>query len=234
MHTQERYVGIEKGGSIMEIVLKDVMKVIQNNTVLDHITWEFHSGKIYGLRGYNGSGKTMLLRVICGLIRPTKGQVFIDNKQLGKDMDYPQSLGILIENPAFLNDQSAFNNLKMIAELNNRIGEKEIREVLNKVGLADKQNIRYRKFSLGMKQRLGIAAAIMEKPEILLLDEPTNALDEDGIQMVSRIIREMRSENRIVIVASHEKEWLQEITDEVLIVENGRLKESHGGCEDEK
>lgn len=218
----------------MEIVVKEVTKVIQNNTVLDRITREFRSGKVYGLKGYNGSGKTMLLRVVCGLISPTRGEVFVDGKQLGKDMDYPQSLGILIENPAFLNDLSAFANLKMIAELNNLIGEEEIREVLCKVGLADRQNIRYRKFSLGMKQRLGIAAAIMEKPDILLLDEPTNALDEDGIQMVSRIVREMRADHRIVIVASHEKEWLQEISDEVIVMENGRIKESRGGRENEQ
>lgn len=218
----------------MEIILKNVTKLIQNNTVLDHVTWKFESGKIYGLKGYNGSGKTMLLRAMCGLICPTEGQVLIDDKQLGKDMDYPQSLGILIENPAFLNDLSAFANLKMIAELNNKIGEKEILDVLKKVGLLDSQNVRYRKFSLGMKQRLGIAAAIMENPDILLLDEPTNALDEDGIRMVTQIIREMRSENRIVIVASHEKEWLQKIADEVLVVEHGRIKEIQGGDEDEK
>lgn len=159
--------------------------------------------------------------------------IYINHKELGKDIDYPESLGILIENPAFINDFTAFSNLKMIAQLNNRIEDDEIHKVLNKVGLAEKQNIRYRKFSLGMKQRLGIAAAIMEEPELILLDEPTNALDEDGIQMVSTVIQSMRSENRIIIIASHEKEWLLNNVDELLLMENGKLKNTPGGFEDE-
>lgn len=208
----------------MRIVMKDVSKKIRGRWVLQHVDVILESGKIYGLRGYNGSGKTMLLRAICGLIQPTEGEIYIDDNKLGKDMDYPESVGIMIENPAFLGEFSGLKNLQMISELKNEAKERDVVEVLKKVGLEDAMDIKYKKYSLGMKQRLGIAAAIMEKPKILLLDEPTNALDPDGIQMVSKVIRAMKDENRIIVIASHEASFLEEVADDVFEIQNGTIK----------
>lgn len=207
----------------MRIVMKDVSKKIRGRWVLQHVDVILESGKIYGLRGYNGSGKTMLLRAICGLIQPTEGEIYIDNKKLGKDMDYPESIGIMIETPAFLGEFSGLKNLQMISELKNEAKERDVVEVLKKVGLEDAVDIKYKKYSLGMKQRLGIAAAIMEKPKILLLDEPTNALDPDGIRMVSEVITAMKDENRIIVIASHEASFLEEVADDVFEIQNGTI-----------
>lgn len=207
----------------MRIVMKDVSKKIRGRWVLQHVDVILESGKIYGLRGYNGSGKTMLLRAICGLIQPTEGEIYIDDKKLGKDMDYPESVGIMIENPAFLGEFSGLKNLQMISELKNEAKERDVVEVLKKVGLEDAVDIKYKKYSLGMKQRLGIAAAIMEKPKILLLDEPTNALDPDGIRMVSEVITAMKGENRIIVIASHEASFLEEVADDVFEIQNGTI-----------
>lgn len=210
----------------MEIVLDHVSKKIKNNLVLDNLNQTFKSGCIYGLKGYNGSGKTMLLRLLCGLIHPTQGNVSIDGKVLGKDMDYPPSVGMLIENPAFLENFSAFKNLKMIASLNQVIDDAQIEAVLDAVGLKESMHIKYKKFSLGMKQRLGIAAAIMENPNLLVLDEPTNALDKDGVHMVSELIKKMKDEQRIIVLASHEQEFLNDAADIIFDIENGRIRQA--------
>lgn len=207
----------------MQVVMKDVSKKIRGHWVLRHVDMRFEGGKIYGLRGYNGSGKTMLLRAICGLIQPTEGEVYIDENKLGKDMDYPESVGIMIENPAFLGEFTGLKNLKMISELKNEVKEEDVVEILKKVGLESAMKIKYKKYSLGMKQRLGIAAAIMENPKLLLLDEPTNALDPDGVRMVSEVIKNMKNEDRIIIVASHEAAFLEEVADVVCEIQNGTI-----------
>lgn len=168
----------------------------------------------------------MLLRLLCGLIHPTQGNVSIDGKVLGKDMDYPPSVGMLIENPAFLENFSAFKNLKMIASLNQVIDDVQIEAVLDAVGLKESMHIKYKKFSLGMKQRLGIAAAIMENPKLLVLDEPTNALDKDGVHMVSELIKKMKDEQRIIVLASHEQEFLNDAADIIFDIENGRIRQA--------
>ena len=210
----------------MEIVLDHVSKKIKDNLVLDGLDLTFEDGLVYGLKGYNGSGKTMLLRLLCGLIYPTSGHVYIDGKELGKDMDYPPSVGLLIENPAFLENFSALKNLQMIASLNGRLSDAQLRECLEIVGLKDSMHTKYKKFSLGMKQRLGIAAAVMEEPGLLVLDEPTNALDTDGIRMVARLIKQMKRKNRIIVVASHEMDFLQDVADVVFDIENGRIRQA--------
>lgn len=210
----------------MEIVLDHVSKKIKDNLVLDGLDLTFEAGLVYGLKGYNGSGKTMLLRLLCGLIYPTSGHVYIDGKELGKDMDYPPSVGLLIENPAFLENFSALKNLQMIASLNGRLSDAQLRECLEIVGLKDSMHTKYKKFSLGMKQRLGIAAAVMEEPGLLVLDEPTNALDTDGIRMVARLIKQMKRKNRIIVVASHEMDFLQDVADVVFDIENGRIRQA--------
>ena len=197
----------------MKIKLTNVSKVIKKARVLDHINLEFESGKVYGLKGKNGSGKTMLMRVVCGLISATEGTVEIDGKILGKDMSFPESVGMLIENPAFINNYTGFKNLQVLASIQNRIGDKEIREALLQVGLEPDDKRTFRKYSLGMKQKLGIAAAFMEQPDIIILDEPINALDEAGANQVHEILKEQKERGALIIIACHDKEELEMLSD---------------------
>lgn len=207
----------------MEIAIKNVSKSIHGVEVLKDINVKFEGGKIYGLRGKNGSGKTMLIRMISGLIRPSCGSVSINGKILGKDMSFPESIGVLIENPSFIDGYTGYKNLKVLADIKGIIGEKEIKESIGKVGLNPEDKRRYRKYSLGMKQRLGIAAAIMERPEIILLDEPTNAIDEKGVEDVREILNGLKDSNRVIIIACHDREELERLSDVIYDMAEGRL-----------
>lgn len=207
----------------MKICVKNYSKELKGITVLDNISIEFDSGTIYGLRGKNGSGKTMLLRAISGLIHPSSGEVEIDQETLGKHISFPRSVGILIESPSFVPGYSGLRNLQMLASIKNQIGDAEIMDSLSKVGLADSSKKKYKKYSLGMKQRLGIAAAIMEDPAIILLDEPTNALDDQGLDMLHNLLLEEKEKGKIIILASHEKEELELLSDKVITMDNGRI-----------
>ena len=166
----------------------------------------------------------MLMRLISGLICPTEGQVFIDGKQLGKDMDFPSSMGLLIENPAFLPSYTGFENLRLLAQLRERVDEAQIRQTLADVGLDPNDKRKYRKYSLGMKQRLGIASAIMEQPKLILLDEPTNALDENGVAQIMELIRRERERGALIIIACHDAEILESISDEIFTVAGGHVE----------
>lgn len=210
------------------IQIMNVSKTIKNKRVLEDINLTMMDGKAYGLKGINGSGKTMLMRVISGLIYPSEGQVFVNKKQLGKDLSFPEHMGLFLENPSFLDAYTGFDNLKILAALNDYVSDDEIRNALKRVGLDPDDKRKYRKYSLGMKQRLGIAAAIMEKPEILILDEPLNALDTDGVQLVSEIIREEKERGAMLIISCHEDEKLKEYSDVLVILENGKIKECQG------
>lgn len=205
------------------IEIKKLSKKIGRATVLDNIDLSIPNATIVGLQGINGSGKTMLIRSVAGLIKPTKGSVSIDDKTLWKDMSFPPSIGALIENPAFLNSYTGFDNLEMLASLKHKIGKREIRAAIDRVGLNPDDKRKYKKYSLGMKQRLGIAAAIMEKPDIVLLDEPTNALDEEGVQTLKDIIIDQKERGAIVIVASHDRIFLESVAEIIYRFENGRL-----------
>ena len=205
------------------IQIENMSKKIRDRVVLDGIDYTFRDGMTYGLKGINGSGKTMLMRVVSGLIYPTEGRVLVDGKELGKDVSFPESIGILIENPVFLDAYTGFGNLKLLASLNDRAGDEDIREILQKVGLDPDDTRKYRKYSLGMKQRLGIAAALMEKPKILLLDEPFNALDTDGVARFSKLIREEQERGTLILLACHEEGKLEEFADVVLHMEDGRI-----------
>ena len=209
----------------MVVRLENVVKSLQGNTVIDSISFEQHSPQIVGLQGVNGSGKTMLLRLLCGLIAPTSGRVLIDGKLLDKEHSFPESTGILIETPAFLDDFTAFDNLKLISRVNNLIGDDDIHEVLSRVGLESSSKKKYRKFSLGMKERLGIAAAIMESPKLLLLDEPTNALDTSGIDLLKDILLERKDMGSLSFIASHDSDILREVCDEILCMDQGKIVE---------
>lgn len=199
-------------------------KYIKKALILDDVSLEMHSGRVYGLQGPNGSGKTMLMRLCCGLIRPTSGQVTIDGKVLGKDMDFPSSLGLLIENPAFLPNYTGLKNLELLADIQGRVGTEQIRNAITDVGLDPDDKRKYRKYSLGMKQRLGIAAAIMEQPELILLDEPTNALDDKGVEQICQLIRRERDRGALVVMACHDAAILEKMADEIFTIYEGKVE----------
>lgn len=214
----------------MHIQIKDVTKTLytirlEKNKVLDNVSMEMSSGKVYGLSGINGSGKTMIMRVLCGLLKPDKGEVIIDGKKLGKDIDFPESVGLLLESPAFLGGYSAFDNLKKLAELNGKVDKSEIEKTIERVGLDPYDPKKAKKFSLGMKQRLGIAMALVGSPELVILDEPTNALDSSGVEIVQKIISEERSRGALVVVACHDKNVLESVADKIFVINKGKIEE---------
>lgn len=206
------------------IEVKNLYKTINKQTVIENACVSMQSGKIYGFQGINGSGKTMLMRLISGLIFPTRGSIEINGKTLGKEITFPESMGLFLENPAFLDGYCGFENLKMLASIQNKIDDAQISHTLRAVGLDPMDKKKYRKYSLGMKQRLGIAAAIMEKPDIVIMDEPTNALDADGVGLVKQILTAQRERGALVIISCHDLSILQEMSDEILLLESGRIK----------
>lgn len=221
-HKTKRY--LLGGYAMSEIIIENLSKTIKNNKILDNVNLTFETGHVYGLVGRNGSGKTMLLRAICGLIFPDSGKVIIDGKQLHKDISFPESCGIIIENTDLLPNFSAFDNLKMLSEIKNTANDNMIKSAIKSVGLDPDSKKKVKTFSLGMKQRLSIAQALFEDPDILLLDEPTNALDEDGVNDVRRILLEQKKKNKLIIIASHNKEDISLLSDTVISVSNGRFQ----------
>lgn len=205
----------------MKIEIQQVTKKLQGIDVIRNVSMSLESGVIYGLRGVNGSGKTMLMRLIAGLIRPSSGRIFIDGNELGKDISFPSDIGFLIENPAFLDDYTAVQNLRLIADIRKIATSERIREVLNEVGLQYEDKRKFRQFSLGMKQRLGIAGAILEHPKLLLIDEPTNALDTDGIEMVQRVLLAEKQRGALIILACHDFSVLNRLSDKIYQVKEG-------------
>lgn len=208
----------------MEITVQNAGKIIRKNVILDNVNLQWQGGNVYGLEGPNGSGKTMLLRLIAGLIRPTSGSVWVDGKRLGEDIDFPASMGLLLENPAFLPNYTGYKNLELLASIKGTAGPEQVRNAILDVGLAPDDRRKYRKYSLGMKQRLGVAAAIMETPELILLDEPTNALDANGVEEVCALIRRERNRGALVVVACHDREILEKVSDKIYLVSNGIVK----------
>lgn len=209
----------------MTIEVKNVSKTIRRQSVIEHVSLSMRSGNIYGFQGINGSGKTMLMRLIAGLIVPTEGSISINEKVLGQEITFPERMGLFLEHPAFLDRYSGFDNLKMLSSIQNRITEPQIRRALELVGLNPADKKHYRKFSLGMKQRLGIAAAMMEQPDLLLLDEPTNALDTDGIASVKKILSAERARGALILISCHDFSLLREMSDEIFILETGQIRQ---------
>ena len=209
------------------VQLQNVTKRIKENTVLDNVSYTFKSGFVYGLYGQNGSGKTMLLRAISGLINLDSGSIFIDGEKLHDKIEFPPETGIVIENMELLPECSAKRNLQMLAKIKNIADEKDIIFSLERVGLDPDSDKKVKKFSLGMKQRLNIAQAIFENQKIILLDEPTNALDEDAVQLIYKIIREEKSRGATIIVATHHKEDLKEVCDVILKIAEGKIVEEN-------
>lgn len=207
----------------MAIIISNLSKTINKVPVLTDINMELEPGKVYGLKGKNGSGKTMLMRAICGLIIPTEGTITIDGEVIGEKHSFPKSIGVLIENPAFLNNYTGFENLELLASIKGIIDDKDISDAMEMVGLDPKDKRTYKKYSLGMKQRLGIAAAFMEYPDIVILDEPINALDEAGAKLIRVILEKLKSMNKTVIIACHDTEELEYLADEIYELYEGKI-----------
>lgn len=207
----------------MYLEVEEINKKIGVDDVLSEISLSMEKGKIYGLQGKNGCGKSMLMRVICGLVLPTSGRVIIDGEELGKELSFPENVGVFIEKPGFLDAYSGFQNLSMFASIKKRIGGREIKETLKRVGLEEVMHKKYNKYSLGMKQKLGIAAVIMEQPDIVILDEPANALDEKSEGRLWQIVREEKERGALVIISCHTAEVLEEISDEIFRIDQGQI-----------
>lgn len=198
------------------ILVQNMGLSIKNEIILKDINMEANQGEIWGIVGRNGSGKTMLMKCICGFVRPTEGKVFINEKQIGRDADYPSDVGMMIEVPGFIPYYSGYKNLKLLADINGKIGKKEILESMGTVGLDGGLKRPVRKYSLGMRQRLGIAQAIMEHPSILILDEPFNGLDMDGVKEIRELLLRYREQGKIILIASHISEDIEILCDHVI------------------
>lgn len=207
----------------MYIACENVCKTIGSTPILQDITLRMEAGRIYGLKGKNGSGKTMLMRAICGLIGLSSGQIDINGDRLGKDISFPKSVGVLIENPGFILSYSGYKNLKILSEIKGIIGDKDIIDTLELVGLDPHSKKKVKAYSLGMRQKLGIAAAIMEHPDIIILDEPLNGLDEKTVESIKQVLYRLRDEGALILVSCHDKEELEFLSDEIYYIENGRI-----------
>ena len=205
------------------ISVQHVYKDFGEENVLKDVTHDFEAGKIHGIVGNNGSGKTVLFKCICGFLLPTRGSIFVDYEQVGKDMDFPEDMGIIIETPGFLPALTGFKNLQLLASLRRKIGDKEIRQTIKQVGLDPDMKKHVAKYSLGMRQRLGIAQAIMEDPSLLILDEPFNGLDKQGVRDMRVLIKGLRGKGKTILLASHNAGDIDELCDTVCEMEAGVL-----------
>lgn len=207
-----------------EIIIDKLMLKIKNENILKDISISFEKGKIHGLIGRNGSGKTMLMKCICGFVKATRGQVIVDNKIIGKDCDFPDNIGVIIETPGFIPYYSGFRNLKLLAKINNKITDDDIKKSMESVGLNPILKRAVGKYSLGMRQRLGLAQAIMENPQILILDEPMNGLDKEGVEDMRKYLIELRKQGKTIILASHSSEDISVLCDTVNEMDKGQIK----------
>ncbi len=206
------------------IEIKNYIKVLKKRNVLDDISYTFENGKIYGLYGRNGSGKTMLLRAMAGLIYPTSGEIIIDGQVLHRDISFPKDCGIIIENMELMPQYDGFTNLKLLGKIKKTATDEDIMEALETVGLKSAARQKVKEYSLGMKQKLSIAQAIFEKPKILLLDEPTNALDEKSIDNFRQTLLELKDKGTLIIIASHNKDDIRLLSDVVIEMEEGKMR----------
>jgi len=205
------------------IELRDVCKQFGTTQVLININASFDDGKIHGLIGRNGSGKTVLLKCICGLIRPSSGSIVISGKQIGKDIEMPESFAALIENPGFLPNYSGEANLSFLMSVNTPVVREKIRQVLRQVGLENDRKKHVGKYSLGMRQKLGIAQVIMEDPMLMIFDEPMNGLDNKSVSETRELFKQLRDRKRTILLASHSAQDIDELCDSVYEIDAGRM-----------
>ena len=205
------------------IIVNDVSKAFRGEMVLKNVSVKCRPGHIYGFVGKNGSGKTVLFKIICGLVNPDSGTVEVEGKKLGEEIDFPESMGLIIEQPGFLYTCSGFENLRYLASIKHKIDKEKIRETMAMVGLDWRMKKWVGHYSLGMRQRLGIAQAIMEDPNIIILDEPMNGLDKNGVEEIRKLLLFMKDERKIIVIASHNAEDIRVLCDEVHEMEQGEL-----------
>ncbi len=207
----------------MKLTANHLAKTIKGKTILSDICLTLESGVVYGFVGRNGSGKTMLFRALSGLMKPDAGEVRYGEQVLHRDFSVLPGLGMVLENVGLYPELTGYKNLELLSRINKKIGEEEIREAIRRVGLDPADKRPYRKYSLGMKQRIVIAQAIMEKPEVLMLDEPTNSLDEGGVEEIRKIVKQEKERGAIVLLSSHNREDISLLADEVYQMEGGCL-----------
>ena len=205
------------------IEVQNVVKRFRDQVVLKNVSISFEKGQIHGIVGRNGSGKTVLFKCICGLMHPEEGVIFVNGKRVGRDVDMPEDIGAIIEAPGFLPNYSGYKNLRFLANIRRKIGKAEILNVLKTVGLDPESRKHVGKYSLGMRQRLGIAQAIMEDPEILILDEPMNGLDNAGVQDIRALLLELKAQGKTILLASHNHEDIAALCDTVHEMDGGVL-----------
>ena len=206
------------------IIINNLSKKFGDTEVLSDITIKFNKGGIYGLVGRNGSGKTVFMKCISGFILPTQGEIIVFGEKVGKDVDFPNDLGFILETPCFLPRISGFKNLKYLASIRRKISDNHINECIKLVGLNPKDRKHVGKYSLGMRQRLGIAQAIMEDPKLILLDEPMNGLDNQGVEDMRYLFLKLKNEGKTIILASHNREDIQVLCDEAYELDGGKMK----------
>lgn len=207
--------------SVIEV--KNVVKRWGDNTVLKSVDLEVERSEIVGIIGHNGSGKTVLMKCICGFITPDSGEITVSGKRIGKDIDIPKNIGLIIESPGFLPNFSSFSNLWQLARIRGKISKEDVRGVIKKVGLDPDEKKHVGKYSLGMKQRLGIAQAIMENPDILILDEPMNGLDKNGVEDIRELLLQLKDDGKAMIIASHNSVDIDVLCDKVFEIDKGVL-----------
>lgn len=207
----------------MIVEVKNISKYLKKQKIIDDISVRFKPGKIYGVIGRNGSGKTVLLKIICGIFSPDEGEILFDGSNTIKKTGIPKSTRALIENPEMISELTGFENLKLLASIQNTIKDKDIYETLELVGLKGEEKKKYKDYSLGMKQKLGIAQVIMEDADLLILDEPFNGLDEKSVGKMRILLKELKKKNKIIIIATHIKEDIEELIDELYRIDDGKL-----------
>lgn len=212
----------------MKIELKNVTKEFDKVEIIKNISLEFETGKIYGLYGRNGSGKSVLMKLICGFLIPTKGKVLINGKDFNAKNEYPDNLRAVIEKPSFFPELTGFENIKLLAKIQNKINDEEIIKALDLVNLIDEKDKKYSKYSLGMKQKLAIAQAIMEDPSILILDEPFNGIEEKSVEKITKFLKEEAKNGKTIIFSTHIKEDLENLADIIYKIDNGTIYENQG------
>lgn len=208
----------------MEIIVKDLSKKFKKVTILENINMKFESGKIYGIVGRNGSGKSVFLKILCSFYKPTTGEILFDNINYNSNNNFPPSVRALIENPTFFPDLTGFENLKLLSSIQNKIGDEEIKKTLDQVNLLSEKDKKYSEYSLGMKQKLGIAQVLMENPDVMIFDELFNGIEEKTVEKIRNILLELKNQNKIIIVTSHIKEDIDILSDEVYKFDCGRVE----------
>ena len=211
----------------MKFEIKNLTKKFKDVTIIDDVSITFNSGKIYGIVGRNGSGKSVFLKILCSFYNPTSGTILQDGFDYISNNSFPKNTRALIEKPDFVSELSGYENLKLLASIENKIGDEEIEKVLKDVNLYEEKDKKYHKYSLGMKQKLGIAQVLMENPDVLILDEAFNGIEEGSVKKIKKILIEEKKKGKLIIITSHIKEDIMELSDEIYEFNEGKLKKKN-------